>query len=235
MSNFRPGAVSNFLTLFVSLVLASALSAQQEATAQPGYLNPALPLEQRVNDLIGRMTLEEKVSQMRDHARAHPAAGRSEVRLVERGPAWCRLCRLRDQFPSGDRDGGHLGHRPCPRKWARLISTEARAKYNDAMRNDQHEMFFGLTFWAPNINIFRDPRWGRGQETYGEDPFLTSRMGVAFVTGMQGRRSRLISGWSQLRSTMPCTAARSCCGTALTWMSRRTILRTLICPPFALR
>ena len=66
------------------------------------------------------------------------------------------------------------------------ISTEARAKYNQAMRENDHEMFFGLTFWAPNINIFRDPRWGRGQETYGEDPFLTGRMAVAFVTGMQG-------------------------------------------------
>jgi beta-glucosidase len=70
------------------------------------------------------------------------------------------------------------------------VSTEARAKYNQAMRNDHHEMFFGLTFWAPNINIFRDPRWGRGQETYGEDPFLTSRMGVAFVIGMQGNDPR---------------------------------------------
>ena len=58
---------------------------------------------------------------------------------------------------------------------AQTISTEARAKYNQAMRDDHHEMFFGLTFWAPNVNIFRDPRWGRGQETYGEDPFLTGR------------------------------------------------------------
>ena len=71
-------------------------------------------------------------------------------------------------------------------KMGEIISTEARAKYNDAISHDQHEAFFGLTFWAPNINIFRDPRWGRGQETYGEDPFLTSRMGVAFVSGMQG-------------------------------------------------
>jgi beta-glucosidase len=67
-----------------------------------------------------------------------------------------------------------------------IISTEARAKYNEAIRQNQREQFFGLTIWAPNINIFRDPRWGRGQETYGEDPFLTGRMGVAFVTGMQG-------------------------------------------------
>ena len=69
---------------------------------------------------------------------------------------------------------------------AQTTSTEARAKYNQAMRDDDHEMFFGLTFWAPNVNIFRDPRWGRGQETYGEDPFLTGQMAVAFVSGMQG-------------------------------------------------
>src|SRR5690348_14062273 len=69
---------------------------------------------------------------------------------------------------------------------ATAISDEARAKYHDALRHDQHGRYFGITFWSPNINIFRDPRWGRGQETYGEDPFLTARMGVAFVTGLQG-------------------------------------------------
>ena len=67
-----------------------------------------------------------------------------------------------------------------------IISTEARAKYNQAQREGNHRIFYGLTFWSPNINIFRDPRWGRGQETYGEDPFLTGRMGVAFVDGVQG-------------------------------------------------
>jgi beta-glucosidase len=79
---------------------------------------------------------------------------------------------------------------------AETISTEARAKYHQAMREDHHEMFFGLTFWAPNVNIFRDPRWGRGQETYGEDPFLTGRMAVAFVSGMQGddpKRFKVVS------------------------------------------
>jgi len=69
---------------------------------------------------------------------------------------------------------------------ADTISTEARAKYNQAMRDNDHSRYHGLTFWSPNINIFRDPRWGRGQETYGEDPFLTGRMAVAFITGMQG-------------------------------------------------
>ena len=69
---------------------------------------------------------------------------------------------------------------------ADTISTEARAKYNEAIRNNDHSRYHGLTFWSPNINIFRDPRWGRGQETYGEDPFLTGRMAVAFIKGMQG-------------------------------------------------
>ncbi len=67
-----------------------------------------------------------------------------------------------------------------------VISDEARAKYNQAQREDNHRIFYGLTFWSPNINIFRDPRWGRGQETYGEDPFLTGRLGIAFITGVQG-------------------------------------------------
>ena len=76
---------------------------------------------------------------------------------------------------------------------AEVISTEGRIKNMQAVREHRANMFFqGLDFWAPNINIFRDPRWGRGQETYGEDPFLTARMGVAFVTGMQGDRSEIL-------------------------------------------
>ncbi|HEY6488416.1 MAG TPA: glycoside hydrolase family 3 N-terminal domain-containing protein [Terracidiphilus sp.] len=67
-----------------------------------------------------------------------------------------------------------------------MVSTEARAKHNDAIAHGNRDRFFGLTIWSPNINIFRDPRWGRGQETYGEDPYLTSRLGVAFVQGIQG-------------------------------------------------
>ena len=72
------------------------------------------------------------------------------------------------------------------RRIADIISTEARAKYDEAIRRDDHSRYRGLTFWSPNINIFRDPRWGRGQETYGEDPYLTARLAVAFIKGMQG-------------------------------------------------
>ncbi|HYW39158.1 MAG TPA: glycoside hydrolase family 3 C-terminal domain-containing protein [Terriglobales bacterium] len=146
-------------------------------------------MEQRVDDLIGRMTLEEKVAQMRDHAIAIPRLGVPKYDWWNEGLHGVAFSGYATNFPqvigmaaTWDADLVH--------KMAETISTEARAKYNEAMSHDQHEAFFGLTFWAPNINIFRDPRWGRGQETYGEDPFLTSRMGVAFVSGMQGSDPR---------------------------------------------
>ena len=157
----------------------------QDAPANAPYMNSALPVDQRVDDLIGRMTLEEKVSQMRDHAVAIPRLGVPKYDWWNEGLHGVAFAGYATNFPqvigmaaTWDTDLVH--------KMGETVSTEARAKYNQAMRDDQHESFFGLTFWAPNINIFRDPRWGRGQETYGEDPFLTGRMGVAFVSGMQG-------------------------------------------------
>jgi beta-glucosidase len=191
MSNLRARLVSSFSGLLAGLALVFPVYAQQEATAQAGYLNPALPLEQRITDLIGRMTLEEKVSQIRDHAVPIPRLGVPKYDWWNEGLHGVAFAGYATNFPqvigmAATWDTG-LVHR-----MGETVSTEARAKYNDAMRNGLHEMFFGLTFWAPNINIFRDPRWGRGQETYGEDPFLTSRMGVAFVTGMQGNDPRYL-------------------------------------------
>jgi len=176
-----------FSTLFLSAVLLSLppSSHSQESAANAPYMNPALPVEQRVDDLIGRMTLEEKVAQMRDHATPILRLGVPKYDWWNEGLHGVAFAGYATNFPqvigmaaTWDTDLVH--------QMGDTVSTEARAKYNQAMREDHHEMFFGLTFWAPNINIFRDPRWGRGQETYGEDPFLTARMGVAFVTGMQG-------------------------------------------------
>ena len=185
MSSFRAPLMNSLLTLLAGLALALPVHAQQSVAAQPGYMNPALPLEQRVNDLIGRMTLEEKVAEMRDHAAPIPRLGVPKYDWWNEGLHGVAFAGYATNFPqvigmAATWDTG-LVHR-----MGETVSTEARAKYNEAMRKDQHEMFFGLTFWAPNVNIFRDPRWGRGQETYGEDPFLTGRMGVAFVSGMQG-------------------------------------------------
>jgi beta-glucosidase len=185
MFDLRVRLVSSPLIVLAGLALAFPVFAQQEATVQSGYMNPALPLEQRVDDLIHRMTLEEKVSQMRDHAVAIPRLGVPKYDWWNEGLHGVAFAGYATNFPqvigmaaTWDTDLVH--------QMGETVSTEARAKYHEALRHDEHETFFGLTFWAPNINIFRDPRWGRGQETYGEDPFLTSRMGVAFVSGMQG-------------------------------------------------
>ena len=171
--------------VFVPVLFFSFLAPAQQAPASAPYMNPALPVEQRVDDLIGRMTLEEKVAQMRDHAAAIPRLGVPKYDWWNEGLHGVAFAGYATNFPqvigmaaTWDTDLVH--------KMGETISIEARAKYNQAVREDHHEMFFGLTFWAPNINLFRDPRWGRGQETYGEDPFLTARMGVAFVSGMQG-------------------------------------------------
>jgi beta-glucosidase len=150
------------------------------------YLDPDQPVEERVGDLVSRMTLEEKVSQMVHGA---PAIRRLGIPAYN----WWNECLhgvgragIATVFPQAigmaatwDID---LMHRT-----AASISDEARAKHHAAL-NEQGdvEQYYGLTFWTPNINIFRDPRWGRGQETYGECPYLTARMGVAFVRGLQG-------------------------------------------------
>ncbi len=166
----------------------SAIAQQQQpvdAAANRPWMNTSLPLNQRVDDLIGQMTLEEKVQQMRDHAPAIPRLGVPKYDWWNEGLHGVAFSGYATNFPQVIGMAA-TWDTPLVHQMAQTISTEARAKYNQAMRDDQHEMFFGLTFWAPNINIFRDPRWGRGQETYGEDPFLTGRMGVAFVSGMQG-------------------------------------------------
>lgn len=149
-------------------------------------MNPNLPAEQRAADLVQRMTLEEKASQLVNQARAIP-------RLHVPSYDWWSEA-LHGVAVDGTTEFPEpigLGATFDPAMIHRMgvdISIEARIKNARAMRaNGGHSNIFeGLDFWAPNLNIFRDPRWGRGQETYGEDPYLTGRMGVAFVQGMQG-------------------------------------------------
>jgi len=206
MSRLRPRACRGALARFFCLVAAigslpavPALAQQPSAPAQQPasrpWLNPDLPTNQRVDDLIAQMTLEEKVSQMRDHAPAIPRLGIPKYDWWNEGLHGVAFAGTATNFPQVIGMAATFDA-PLVHSMAEVISTEARAKYNQAMRENDHEAFFGLTFWAPNVNIFRDPRWGRGQETYGEDPFLTSRMAVAFVSGMQGddpRYFRVIS------------------------------------------
>ena len=162
---------------------AAWLAGAQEAQ-KPAYLNPRLPVEQRAADLVHRMTLEEKATQLVNQARAIPRLG------VPSYDWWSESLHGvavggTTEFPEPVGLAATFDT-PAIEKMGVAIGTEGRIKHAQAVRAGHSDIFEGLDFWAPNVNIFRDPRWGRGQETYGEDPFLTARMGVAFVTGMQG-------------------------------------------------
>ena len=155
------------------------------------FRDSALPVEQRVNDLVGRMTLDEKVAQMQNNAPAIPRLGVPAYNWWTEGLHGVARSGYATVFPQAI--GLAATWDPTMvRKVADTISTEARAKYNQAIRENVHSIYYGLTVWSPNINIFRDPRWGRGQETYGEDPYLTGRLGVAFVRGLQGDDARYL-------------------------------------------
>jgi beta-glucosidase len=149
------------------------------------YRNPTLPIQQRVDDLVSRMTLEEKVSQLIDRAASIPRLDIPAYNWWNEGLHGIARSGYATMFPQAIGNAA-TWDAPLVHQIGTVVSTEARAKYNDALLHGNHDRYYGLTVWSPNINIFRDPRWGRGQETYGEDPFLTSRMGVAFVTGIQG-------------------------------------------------
>jgi len=165
--------------------LCPALLAQQPAS-EPVYKNPDLPVAQRVDDLISRMTLEEKVSQLGHTADAVPRLGIPEYNWWNEGLHGVARAGYATVFPQAIGLAATFDE-PLMHSVADVISTEFRAKYYHDLHSDgSSDWYRGLTIWSPNINIFRDPRWGRGQETYGEDPYLTSRMGVAFVTGLQG-------------------------------------------------
>jgi beta-glucosidase len=149
------------------------------------YLDPSMPIDKRVDDLVSQMTLKEKIEQMVNTSPAIPRLGIPAYDWWSEGLHGIARSGYATMFPqaigmAATWDTDLVG------RISDVISTEARAKYNEAIRQDIHSMYYGLTIWSPNINIFRDPRWGRGQETYGEDPYLTSRLGVSFVEGLQG-------------------------------------------------
>ncbi len=149
------------------------------------FRNENLPLEERIDSIVNQLTIEEKVYQL---VQATSAIPRLNI------PAYCywnealhgiARAGVATVFPqaiglAATFDPAFL------QDVASVISTEGRAKYNEFQRQHDYGMYKGLTYWSPNVNIFRDPRWGRGHETYGEDPYLTGRMGVAFIKGLQG-------------------------------------------------
>ena len=182
-------------TMFCVSVAGVASDAHKPTLKPPSavfpYQNSSLPIDQRVDDLIARMTLDEKVSQL---INTSPAIPRLHVPAYDwwseglHGMAFSGYATL---FPQAIGMAATWDF-PLVLRESSVISIEARSKYNQAIRDNVHSIFYGLTIWSPNINIFRDPRWGRGQETYGEDPVLTSQLGVAFVRGLQGDDPRYL-------------------------------------------
>ncbi|MCX6132386.1 MAG: glycoside hydrolase family 3 C-terminal domain-containing protein [Ignavibacteriales bacterium] len=176
------------MLLLVTLFAAGVAGSQNKSMPASGgfpFQNPSLTIDERVGDLVSRMTLDEKVKQMLFGAPAIPRLGVPEYNWWGEALHGVARAGKATVFPQAiglaaawDTD--------LMLRVATVISDEARAKHHDALRKGRRGIYEGLTFWSPNINIFRDPRWGRGMETYGEDPYLTGRLGVQFVKGLQG-------------------------------------------------
>jgi len=173
--------LSPFLICFV------ALGSLCRAAGTNEFRDTSLPLEKRVDSLIVQLTVDEKISQLMMASPAIPRLGIPAYHWWNEALHGVARNGIATVFPQAIALAA-TWNPELHGKVADVISTEARAKNNETLRNSggDTKIYQGLTIWSPNINIFRDPRWGRGQETYGEDPFLTGRMGVAFVKGLQG-------------------------------------------------
>ena len=181
----RSGSTFRALGIAVLFAWPLALRAQQ---ATPPYLDQSLPFEARVagsgvaHDARGEGRADE------GRRAGDPAARRARIQLVERSAARRGARRTGDGLSAGDRPRRDVGRQPDASAWRPSSPTKRAPSTTSTSRNDSHQRYQGLTFWSPNINLFRDPRWGRGQETYGEDPFLTGTLGVQFIRGLAGRR-----------------------------------------------
>ncbi len=169
----------NFLMAWLVLLL-GCVHAQTE-----DYLNTSLDFETRAAGLVGRMSLEEMISQLGNGAPGIDRLGIKPYDWWNEGLHGVARAGIATVFPQAIGMAASFD-RQTLYDVACVISDEGRAKYHEAQRNENYDRYYGLTYWSPNINIFRDPRWGRGHETYGEDPYLTGQMGIQFVRGLQG-------------------------------------------------
>lgn len=177
-------------TMVISLFMGGALA--QTGTETPAYRDTSLSFEARARDLVSRMTLEEKASQLVNDAPAIRRLGVREYNWWNEGLHGVAAAGYATVFPQAIGMAA-TWNAPLIQDVADIIGVEFRAKYVENLhRFGGSDWFGGLTVWSPNINIFRDPRWGRGQETYGEDPYLTLRLGVSFVKGLQGDDPRYL-------------------------------------------
>lgn len=174
---------------YIMLNSVDQVSERPVLSAQEGdafmYLDNTQPLAVRVDDLVNRLTLDEKVAQIGSEAPAIDRLGIPAYNWWNEALHGVARAGIATVFPQAI-GLASTWNTELMLRMAQTISDEGRAKHHEAVRNGEYGLYQGLTFWSPNINIFRDPRWGRGQETYGEDPYLTARLGVNFVHGLQG-------------------------------------------------
>jgi beta-glucosidase len=172
------------LTAFTLLLMFSLSTAKTQEQAYP-FMDHKLSLNERLDDLVGRLTLKEKVDQLMYTAPAIERLGIPEYNWWNESLHGVARAGYATVFPQSITIAGSWD-KDLMYRVATVISDEARAKHHEFVRQNKRGIYQGLTFWSPNINIFRDPRWGRGHETYGEDPYLTGQIGVQFVKGLQG-------------------------------------------------
>jgi len=179
--------LSGFIMILIAIQLNVGCTSKKEKEKEYDYnfQDSSLEIDERVNDMISQMTLSEKVSQMRYDAPAIARLGIPEYNWWNECLHGVARAGEATVFPQAIGMGATFD-KSLIFKVGTAISDEARAKHHRFSDQGKRGIYQGLTFWTPNINIFRDPRWGRGQETYGEDPYLTGRMGVNFIKGLQG-------------------------------------------------
>jgi beta-glucosidase len=165
--------------------------AQGSVSNEPKYLDTSLDFKKRTLDLVKQMSLKEKISQLGNNAPAIKRLGILQYNWWNESLHGVARAGAATVFPQAIGMAASFDTNMM-KQVADIISDEARAKHHEALRNKDYGMYRGLTFWSPNINIFRDPRWGRGHETYGEDPYLTGQMGIQFVKGLQGDDSKYL-------------------------------------------
>ena len=172
--------------LLLTILLTTTVAFVKKNNYQYKFQDPTVPIEDRVNDLVSKMTLDEKVSQMLNSS---PAIDRLGVPAYDWwSEALHGVARTKFKttvYPQAIANAATFD-KISIHTMGDYIADEGRAINNESLRENYHATYYGLTYWSPNINIFRDPRWGRGQETYGEDPYLTGSLGKMFVTGLQG-------------------------------------------------
>ena len=173
------------LVALITILSVFSVCGQSQSNTPPKYRDLSLDFETRALDLVKQMTLDEKIAQLGNKAPAIPRLGVLEYDWWNEALHGVARAGTATVFPQAIGMAASFDT-DMMKQVANIISDEARAKHHEALRNNDYRRYRGLTFWSPNINIFRDPRWGRGHETYGEDPYLTGQMGIQFVKGLQG-------------------------------------------------